>query len=107
MPINSTFQLSWENSSLFAKKVIQIIVNKIKGSGILKEITEHENRVSITPEIIKKISSNHEIYIESGAGFKSYILPSLPLQKTQFSLHSFQRSTDTKIGDFPDFCVLK
>ena len=39
--------------------------------------------------------------------FKSYILPSLPLQNTQFSLHSFQRSTDTIIGDFPDLCVLK
>ena len=41
--------------------------------GILKETLEHESRVSITPEIAKKlISSKHKIHIESGAGEKSF-----------------------------------
>ncbi len=41
--------------------------------GILKETLEHESRVSITPEVAKKlISSEHKIHIESGSGEKSF-----------------------------------
>jgi NAD(P) transhydrogenase subunit alpha len=41
--------------------------------GILKETSEHESRVSITPDVAKKlISTNHKIHIESGAGVKSF-----------------------------------
>ena len=42
--------------------------------GILKEIQEYESRVSITLETIKKIlTSEHSIFIESGAGNQSFI----------------------------------
>lgn len=42
--------------------------------GIIKEKNISENRVAVTPEIIKKISSlNHNILIEAGAGEKSFI----------------------------------
>ena len=42
--------------------------------GIIKEVNSFENRVAITPEIAKKLSSlNHNILIESGAGEKAYI----------------------------------
>ena len=41
--------------------------------GILKETLEHESRVSITPEVAKKlISSEHKIHLESGAGKKAF-----------------------------------
>ncbi len=41
--------------------------------GILKETLEHESRVSITPEVAKKlISSKYKVHIESGAGEKSF-----------------------------------
>ena len=42
--------------------------------GIIKEVNSFENRVAITPEIAKKLSSlNHNILIESGAGKGAYI----------------------------------
>ena len=42
--------------------------------GILKEIQEYESRVSITLETIKKIlTSEHSIFIETGAGNQSFI----------------------------------
>jgi len=42
--------------------------------GIIKEVNSFENRVAITPEIVKKLSSlNHNVLIESGAGEKSFI----------------------------------
>ena len=42
--------------------------------GIIKEVNSFENRVAITPEIAKKLSSlNHNILIESGAGEGAYI----------------------------------
>ena len=41
--------------------------------GILRETLEHESRVSITPEVAKKlISSEHKIHLESGAGKKAF-----------------------------------
>ena len=41
--------------------------------GILKEIIENESRVSITPDVAKKlISSGHKIHIESGSGEKAF-----------------------------------
>ena len=42
--------------------------------GILKELQEHESRVSATPETVKKIiKAEHSILVESGAGDKSFI----------------------------------
>jgi len=42
--------------------------------GILKELQEHESRVSVTPETVKKlIKAEHSILVESGAGNKSFI----------------------------------
>ena len=42
--------------------------------GILKELQEHESRVSVTPEMVKKIiKTEHSILVESGAGIKSFI----------------------------------
>ena len=42
--------------------------------GILKELQEYESRVSATPETVKKIiKAEHSIFIESGAGNKSFI----------------------------------
>ena len=41
--------------------------------GILKETLEHESRVSITPDVAKKlISSDHKIHIESGSREKAF-----------------------------------
>lgn len=36
--------------------------------GVLNQISELEKRVAISPEIVKKLISNHHIYIEKGAG---------------------------------------
>jgi len=42
--------------------------------GILKEILPYENRVAVTPDIVKKLTSdNHKIHIEKDAGLKSFI----------------------------------
>jgi len=42
--------------------------------GILKETKEFENRVAISPEIVKKlVSENHTVTIEPGAGESSFI----------------------------------
>ena len=42
--------------------------------GILKETKSFENRVAITPEIVKKlISLNHSILIQKDAGKNSFI----------------------------------
>ena len=42
--------------------------------GILKELQEHESRISATPETVKKIiKAEHSILVESGAGDKSFI----------------------------------
>ena len=42
--------------------------------GILKEVKEFENRVAISPEIVKKlISENHTVTIQTGAGDTSHI----------------------------------
>ena len=46
--------------------------------GIVKEVQKHESRVSITPEIVKKLLKNeHSVIIESGSGDKSFYSDSL------------------------------
>lgn len=43
--------------------------------GVLKEILQGENRVSATPEVIKRlIADGHEVLVEKGAGVNSYFL---------------------------------
>ena len=36
--------------------------------GVINQISDLEKRVAISPEIVKKLISNHQIYIEAGAG---------------------------------------
>ncbi|MBN7815279.1 Re/Si-specific NAD(P)(+) transhydrogenase subunit alpha [Algoriphagus pacificus] len=41
--------------------------------GVLKETKEHENRVALSPDVIKLLIKNEfEVLVESGAGIKSY-----------------------------------
>jgi NAD(P) transhydrogenase subunit alpha len=37
--------------------------------GVLNQLSELEKRVAISPEIVKKLITNHQIYIEAGAGY--------------------------------------
>ena len=46
--------------------------------GIIKEVQKYESRVSITPEIVKKLLKNeHSVIIESGSGDNSFYSDSL------------------------------
>ena len=46
--------------------------------GIIKEVQKYESRVSITPEIVKKLLKNeHSVIIESGSGNNSFYSDSL------------------------------
>ena len=51
-----------------------VINKKIMIIGIPKEIQEHESRVAISPEIVKKyLSLDHKIIIEKDSGANSLI----------------------------------